>query len=147
MAVIDRGFNGYRDLILPYAEQDHLVREAVVLVSREHISLCRHGDVIPDAMAYDNLIQGLLARSYLGVLYQHTSSMTVLLLLHLREVISGSSDFKLIYATLRAFVDATSPAPKAESSELTRFVNIQILRYLSHRTILLSAISILHESN
>lgn len=128
MAVIDRGFNGFRDLILPFAEHDHLVRDAIVLVSRQHISLRGYGDAIPDAMAYDDIIQRLLTRSYRGALYQHTSSMTVLLLLHLREVISGSSDFKLIYGSLRAFVDAAAPAPTAESCELTRFVNIQILR-------------------
>ena len=129
-AVVDRGFNGYRDLILPFAEFDPFVRKAVVLVSKQHISLHFAVDVVSDINAYNELIQGLIARSHC----QDISSMTVLLLLHIREVISGSSNFKLVYSSLRALVNAAAQSP-GDSSQLTEFVNIQILRYETSRGI------------
>ncbi|KAF9891551.1 hypothetical protein FE257_004018 [Aspergillus nanangensis] len=129
-AVIDRGFNGYRDLILPFAESDRLVRDAIVLVSRQHLSL-NSGDSLADSIIYNRLIRGLLTRSCKGsfLLRRDISSMTALLLLNLREVISGSGDFKLVYSTLRAFFDTAALSPGVGGScELTKFVTIQLLR-------------------
>lgn len=101
-AVIARGFNGYRDLILPLAEFDPFMQGAVLAVSMQHILLRFGGDAVDSVKAYNATIQGLIARSYHCPPDQDISCRVVLLLLHLREVMSGSNDFKFLYGSLRA---------------------------------------------
>ncbi|EED21164.1 aminotransferase, putative [Talaromyces stipitatus ATCC 10500] len=127
--VINRGFNGFRDLLLPYAETDPFVRGAIAAVSRQHIILRFGGDVVSDIREYNSLIIELVARSKMSAPNQDISSLIVLLLLHYRETISGGNGFKYLYGSLKALPDMTIQSNLAgQLNELTRFVNIQILR-------------------
>ncbi|XHG08503.1 hypothetical protein AWENTII_011601 [Aspergillus wentii] len=126
--VIDRGFNGYRDLIVPLGETDPLVRKAIVVVSRQHLSLRFGAEMTADITTYGDLIRDLIIRSKSCSLREDMSSMTALLLLHVREMVSGSGDFKLVYGSLRALVNATGQHHGNASSQLMEYVNIQILR-------------------
>ncbi|KIV85958.1 hypothetical protein PV11_01606 [Exophiala sideris] len=128
MAVIDRGFNGYRDLILPLAEYDSLVQKAVVVAATEHLSskLARH--VLPNPNAYNGVLCGLRLRSQTMVPYKDDISMTTLLLLLLCEMISGGDKFTQIYGIMRGLIRSAGVQLEFSPSRLGRFVEIQTLR-------------------
>ncbi|KZF20889.1 hypothetical protein L228DRAFT_249722 [Xylona heveae TC161] len=131
-AVIDRGFNGYRDLILPLAETDPLVCKVISVVSTQHMS-SRFGHqctLETTSDTYSELIRDLIIRSHHRPPYTDQSSIVALLLLHLREIISGSDDFKLVYGSLRTLLNAAKDGFVFEYpySQLGEFLKIQILR-------------------
>lgn len=128
-AVIDRGWNGFRDLLLPYAETEPFVRRAIAAVSRQHIILRFGGDFASDIREYNGLIAELVARSKAFPPNQDIDSLIVLLLLHYRETVSGGNGFKYLYGSLKALPDLTiQNSLSGQLFELARFVNIQILR-------------------
>ena len=130
MAVVTHGFNGFRDLILPLAEVDPLVRQAVLSVSTQHIS-SRFGEShFPVSDMYSSLLRGLLAQSQRMQVVGDYSSRIALLLLHLREMVSGTEDFNLIYGCMRSLVKATNAESSSDSChpELDDFIKIQIFR-------------------
>ncbi|EEU38373.1 uncharacterized protein NECHADRAFT_58708, partial [Fusarium vanettenii 77-13-4] len=131
IAVINLGFNGYRDLVLPQAEIDPLVRKAVVVIVEQHLSLQNGTTVSLDPTAYSSLVRDLITRSKRCAPQDDESALTVLLLLHIREMISGSPNFKLVYGSLRVVVNALGQGLDAMASELRKFVEMQILRYVS----------------
>ena len=128
-AVIDRGWNGFRDLLLPYAETEQFVRRAIAAVSRQHIILRFGGDFASDILEYNSLIAELVARSKVFPPNQDIASLVVLLLLHYRETVSGGTGFKYLYGSLKALPDLTiQNGLSYQFYELAQFVNIQILR-------------------
>lgn len=128
-AVIDRGWNGFRDLLLPYAETEPFVKRAIEAVSRQHIILRFGGDFDFDIREYNILIAELIARSRGCPPNQDIASLVVLLLLHHRETVSGGNGFKYLYGSLKALPDLTiQNSMSGQLYELARFVNIQILR-------------------
>ncbi|KAF4981841.1 hypothetical protein FZEAL_2420 [Fusarium zealandicum] len=127
-AVIDQGFNGYRDLILPAAEADPLIRQAIVTVTREHFQLHQGVPAALWSNTYTSLIRKLILRSEVISPHQDESAMTALLLLHIRQMISGSEDFKLTFGSLRTVVNALGYGIDKSGSTLGKFVRIQILR-------------------
>ncbi|KAL6352561.1 hypothetical protein LRP88_13026 [Fusarium phalaenopsidis] len=129
IAVINLGFNGYRDLVLPQAEIDPLVRKAIVVIVEQHLSLQNGTTVSLDPTAYSSLVRDLITRSQRCAPQDDESALTVLLLLHIREMISGSPNFKLVYGSLRVVVNALGQGLDAMASELRKFVEMQILRY------------------
>lgn len=128
IAVINLGFNGYRDLVLPQAEIDPLVRKAIVVIVEQHLSLQNGTTVSLDPTAYSSLVRDLITRSQRCAPQDDESALTVLLLLHIREMISGSPNFKLVYGSLRVVVNALGQGLDAMASELRKFVEMQILR-------------------
>ncbi|KAJ4258730.1 hypothetical protein NW762_007816 [Fusarium torreyae] len=128
IAVINMGFNGYRDLVLPKAETDPLVRKAVLLVVEQHLSLQKGTAITLDPAAYGALVRELISRSHQCAPQDDDSALTALLLLHIREMISGSDNFKLIYGSLRVVVNALAASRDDKSSDLRRFLQMQILR-------------------
>ncbi|KAK4939814.1 hypothetical protein LTR10_019987 [Elasticomyces elasticus] len=128
MAVIDRGFNGYRDLILPLAECDTLVQKAVVVAATEHLSskLARH--ILPNPNTYNSVLCGLRLRSQTMIPYKDDISMTTLLLLLLCEMISGGDKFTQIYGIMRGLIRSAGAQLEFSPSRLGRFVEIQTLR-------------------
>ncbi|KAJ4018380.1 hypothetical protein NW752_005495 [Fusarium irregulare] len=129
IAVINMGFNGYRDLVLPRAETDPLVRKAVLLVVEQHLSLQNGTTVSLDPAAYGSIVRELISRSNQCAPQDDDSALTALLLLHIREMISGSDNFKLIYGSLRVVVNALAAKGDRRTSDLRRFLQMQILRY------------------
>ncbi|KAH7198747.1 uncharacterized protein B0J16DRAFT_45236 [Fusarium flagelliforme] len=130
IAVINMGFNGYRDLVLPRAETDPLVRKAVLLVVEQHLSLQHGTSVSLDPSAYGSIVRELISRSHQCAPQDDDSALTALLLLHIREMISGSDNFKLIYGSLRVVVNALAAKGDGKTSDLRRFLQMQILRYV-----------------
>ncbi|RFN44289.1 acriflavine sensitivity control protein acr-2 [Fusarium flagelliforme] len=128
IAVINMGFNGYRDLVLPRAETDPLVRKAVLLVVEQHLSLQHGTSVSLDPSAYGSIVRELVSRSHQCAPQDDDSALTALLLLHIREMISGSDNFKLIYGSLRVVVNALAAKGDGKTSDLRRFLQMQILR-------------------
>lgn len=124
------GFNGYRDLVLPRAETDPLVRKAVLLVVEQHLSLQNGTAISLDPAAYGSLVRELIMRSHQCAPQDDDSALTALLLLHIREMISGSDNFKLIYGSLRVVVNALTKNAGEGTSDLRRFLQMQILRYV-----------------
>jgi len=124
------GFNGYRDLVLPRAETDPLVRKAVLLVVEQHLSLQNGKTVSLDPAAYGSIVRELISRSNQCAPQDDDSALTALLLLHIREMISGSDNFKLIYGSLRVVVNALAAKGDGKTSDLRRFLQMQILRYV-----------------
>ncbi|KAF5662540.1 acriflavine sensitivity control acr-2 [Fusarium heterosporum] len=128
IAVINMGFNGYRDLVLPRAETDPLVRKAVLLVVEQHLSLQNGTAISLDPVAYGSLVRELILRSHQCAPQDDDSALTALLLLHIREMISGSDNFKLIYGSLRVVVNALAENSDNKRSDLRKFLQMQILR-------------------
>lgn len=87
-----------------------------------------------DPTAYSSLVRDLITRSQRCAPQDDESALTVLLLLHIREMISGSPNFKLVYGSLRVVVNALGQGLDAMASELRKFVEMQILRYVSMST-------------
>ncbi|KAM5356793.1 hypothetical protein ACJ41O_003439 [Fusarium nematophilum] len=131
IAVINLGFNGYRDLVLPQAETDPLVRKAIVVIVEQHLSLQNRTTVSLDPTAYSSLVRDLIARSNKCAPQDDESALTVLLLLHIREMISGSDNFKLVYGSLRVVVNALQESLDPLSSDMRKFLTMQILRYVN----------------
>ncbi|KAF5001961.1 hypothetical protein FDECE_10763 [Fusarium decemcellulare] len=129
-AVINLGFNGYRDLVLPYAELDSLIRKAIIVVAEQHLSLKTGHCDSPYSATYGSLLHDLVERSTQCPPVQDELAQTALLLLHIREMISGSDNFKLIYGSLRTLINnmVMGQSLESEHSALGRFVKIQILR-------------------
>lgn len=129
-AIINLGFNGYRDLVLPRAETDPLVRQAIVVVAEQHLFLqYGHAD-LERSETYESLLRDLIERSNECSPHQDESAMTALLLLHLREMISGSDGFKHIYGSLRTVLNLAGHSLENLSSQFGEFIKIQILRYV-----------------
>jgi hypothetical protein len=127
-AIINLGFNGYRDLVLPRAETDPLVRQAIVVVAEQHLFLQCGNTKLERSETYESLLRDLIARSNACPPHQDESAMTALLLLHLREMISGSDGFKHIYGSLRTVLNLAGHSLENLTSQFGEFIKIQILR-------------------
>ncbi|GKU21048.1 unnamed protein product [Fusarium langsethiae] len=128
IAVINMGFNGYRDLVLPKAETDPLVRKAVLLVVEQHLSLQNGTSISLDPAAYSSLVRELISRSHQCAPQDDDSALTALLLLHIREMISGSDNFRFIYGSLRVVVNTLAVRSEDRRTDLRTFLQLQILR-------------------
>ncbi|KAH8648638.1 hypothetical protein BX600DRAFT_442924 [Xylariales sp. PMI_506] len=127
--VINLGFNGYRDLILPQAESEPLIRKALISIAEQHLSLQVGLDISWDPTAYGSLVRDLVKRSNQVPAAENELAMAVILLLHLREIISRGDDFKLIYGSLRIIVHGILDRDLGGTgSQLEEFVRTQILR-------------------
>ena len=126
-AVIDLGFNGYRDLILPMAENDQLVRQAIVAVSDQHLA-SQSGRRLMEQTVYGDLLRHLISRSRRFHPWQDEPTLTALLLLHIREMIGGSGDFHLLYGSLRTIVNSSGFDLVDARFPIGRFVQIQVWR-------------------
>lgn len=128
VAVIDKGFNGYRDLILPMSESDKLVRMIIVTTSAQHLSISLGGVLVPHRDAKSNILQELRQRAEDNVLDRDAGSVTALLLLLVCEIVTGGTDFNLISSSLQALLRATESSSPCPDNQLLGFVKIQIFR-------------------
>lgn len=126
--MIDAGFNGYRDVILPFAETDTLVRRAIVLVADQHLSMMFDISPLLGPSDYISLVRDLVTQSSTVVPHEDETTMATLLLLQIQEIISGSHDFTLVYCPLRTLVSNTDFLTANANCVLSRFVKMQVLR-------------------
>ena len=107
MIAVDGSHNGWRHLVLPIANTDELVMDAVLTVSLFHAPQMSSNKGMQNAY-YGRVIQGLQTRSQLqncDQLSQHSILLTILLLLTV-IMVNGSTDFPILFRMLQSAIDA-----------------------------------------
>ncbi|KAG7405531.1 Acriflavine sensitivity control protein acr-2 [Fusarium oxysporum f. sp. rapae] len=143
MIAIDGPHNGWRHLVLPIADHDELVMDAVLAVSLFHkpeilqdISLA----VRPEEEYYARAIHGLQERSQLrdyNQLTRHSIILTILLLLT-AVMVNGSSDFPILFGMLQSAIDAIGGDMELGSGGTAEFLSRQIRKIKVYAAPLLS---------
>lgn len=130
MAVIDQRFNGYRDLILPLAENESLVQKAVLAASTQHLALKTGGLLKPQTKLYGEVLRGLITRSQstTTAMTQDEVSLVSIILLLVCEMITGGRNFNLVYGALKNFMSVGQDNFHFENSEMGLFLKIQTYR-------------------
>ncbi|KAK5045059.1 hypothetical protein LTR84_010207 [Exophiala bonariae] len=108
MVVLDGKFNGYRNLILPLAYEDELVKGAVSVVSMYHLAPERpemqfHADV-----GLQLIIRQLLQRTSQSEKALDLSAWTTIVVLLVGETITGGSNLPLLFKILQHLSTANS---------------------------------------
>ncbi|KAH7154665.1 hypothetical protein DER46DRAFT_628499 [Fusarium sp. MPI-SDFR-AT-0072] len=143
MIAIDGPHNGWRHLVLPIADHDELVMDAVLAVSLFHkpeilqdISLA----VRPEEEYYARAIHGLQERSQLrdyNQLTRHSIILAILLLLT-AVMVNGSSDFPILFGMLQSAIDAIGGDMELGSGGTAEFLSRQIRKIKVYAAPLLS---------
>ncbi|EEU33678.1 uncharacterized protein NECHADRAFT_56269 [Fusarium vanettenii 77-13-4] len=143
MIAIDGPHNGWRYLMLPMAESDELVMDAVLAISLFHSSGILHKDLVVDKAEQDHYgraIQGLQKRSqlrYCDRSDQQSILITVLLLLT-AVMVNGSSDFPILFGMLQSAIDAIGGEGELGSGEIAEFLVRQVHKLKVYAAPLLS---------
>ncbi|KAM6508240.1 hypothetical protein FALCPG4_018121 [Fusarium falciforme] len=143
MIAIDGPHNGWRYLMLPMAESDELVMDAVLAVSLFHSSRVLHNDLVIDQIEQDHYgraIQGLQKRSQLRDCdrsNQQSILITVLLLLT-AVMVNGSSDFPILFGMLQSAIDAIGGEVELGSGDIAEFLVRQVHKLKVYAAPLLS---------
>ncbi|KAH7141563.1 hypothetical protein B0J13DRAFT_445683 [Dactylonectria estremocensis] len=143
MIAIDGPHNGWRYLMLPMAESDELVMDAVLAVSLFHSSQVLHNDLVIDQIEQDHYgraIQGLEKRSQLRDCdrsNQQSILITVLLLLT-AVMVNGSSDFPILFGMLQSAIDAIGGEVELGSGDIAEFLVRQVHKLKVYAAPLLS---------
>lgn len=126
--VTSRGYDGYRELVLPASETDTLVRTATALAAREYIA-ARAGSTSSVPQLCTRMTLALLNRSQRMAPEHDESAMTTLLIMQIIAAISGTADFRFSFGPLRAVVGSPRFFAEGPASELAKFVKVQLTRY------------------
>ncbi|KAF5976385.1 acriflavine sensitivity control protein acr-2 [Fusarium bulbicola] len=128
MIAVDGPHNGWRYLVLPVADRDELVMDAVLAVSLfhrpnilQHIPLSNR----PSRDFYARAIRGLQSRSQLYNCDQHSVIVTILLLLT-AVMVNGSSDFPILFGMLQSAIEAMGGDATLGSGEMAEFLIRQV---------------------
>jgi flagellar biosynthesis/type III secretory pathway M-ring protein FliF/YscJ len=128
MVVIDDDRNGWRHLLLPIAQQQQVVMQAVIAASAFHFS-AKHGRQLVDAnTAYATTIRQLREQQDLSLhdmLGKQTILLSLLVLL-IVVMINGSSDFPIIMRLLESAIEAIGGEELLTHHELGLFIVRQI---------------------
>lgn len=135
MVAIDGPHNGWRCLVLPVAQTDELVMNAVLAVSAFHLSLT-HSDLQEDRQLpyltpeklYTTVIDGLQQRQDLRR-YDRSTQQTVLLsilVLLVAVMVNGSSDFPTMFRALESALEAINGEETIGTGDLADFLRRQI---------------------
>ncbi|KAL6915308.1 hypothetical protein FSST1_006803 [Fusarium sambucinum] len=131
MIAVDGPHNGWRHLVLPVADRDELVMDAVLAVSLFHcpnvlqyIPLSER----PNRDFYSRAIKGLQLRSQLHDCDQHSIILTILLLLT-AVMVNGSSDFPILFGLLQSAIDAMGGDAALGSGGMAEFLIRQVRKF------------------
>jgi hypothetical protein len=132
MVVFDGKFNGYRDLILPLAHEDDVVRRAVLAVAANHLSL-RVPELKSDAQAgYQSIITRLCKDSTSKTDSNEVLSLsawaTVIVLL-VGETATVGNGFPYLFKMLLCLAEANAKSQR--NSVLQSFLREQTRMYVS----------------
>jgi hypothetical protein len=132
MVAIDDDSNGYRVLLLPIAETDALVMNAVLSASAYHLSSKSRNLLQVGQWSRMATIQGLLRRGDLATNDSMTNSFNIatILVLLVIEMIMGSSDFLIIFTMLKAELDALGGERFLGTNALGKFLIRQTRKYM-----------------
>ncbi|KAM0424306.1 hypothetical protein ACHAPT_010452 [Fusarium lateritium] len=131
MIAIDGPHNGWRHLVLPIAESDELVMDAVLAVSLFHSPRLLQDDLAIDQIKQDHYaraIRGLQKRSQLRDCdrsNQQSILITILLLLT-AVMVNGSSDFPILFGMLQSAIDVIGGEVKLGSGDVAEFLVRQV---------------------
>ena len=128
MVTVDDHRNGWRYLILPMAQQDELVENAVLSAAAFHFAANVDGQLLEPIAVYQSAIRKLRLRqdlTYIDMQGRQAILLSLLVLL-VAAVISGSSDFRTIFALLEGALHALGGEEAMSRGELGRFVVLQI---------------------
>ncbi|KAM0558013.1 hypothetical protein ACHAPJ_005180 [Fusarium lateritium] len=143
MIAADGPHNGWRHLVLPIADRDELVMDAVLAVSLFHspeILLDIPSTERPKQDHYARAIQGLQERSQLrdcDQLTRHSIILTILLLLT-AVMVNGSSDFPILFGMLQSAIDAIGGDTELGSGGMADFLVRQVRKLKVYAAPLLS---------
>ncbi|ENH68890.1 Acriflavine sensitivity control protein acr-2 [Fusarium oxysporum f. sp. cubense race 1] len=143
MIACDGPHNGWRRFVLPMADRDELVMDAVLAVSLFHRPQAPHDQPAtdrPEQDHYARAIQGLQKRSQLGDCDrpdQHSILLTILLLLT-AVMVNGSSDFPILFNMLQSAIDAIGGDMRLGSGGIAEFLVRQIRKLKVYAAPLLS---------
>uniref|UniRef100_A0A0D2XU81 Uncharacterized protein n=1 Tax=Fusarium oxysporum (strain Fo5176) TaxID=660025 RepID=A0A0D2XU81_FUSOF len=143
MIACDGPHNGWRRFVLPMADRDELVMDAVLAVSLFHGPQAPHDQPAtdrPEQDHYARAIQGLQKRSQLGDCDradQHSILLTILLLLT-AVMVNGSSDFPILFNMLQSAIDAIGGDMGLGSGGIAEFLVRQIRKLKVYAAPLLS---------
>lgn len=130
MVAINFVFNGYRDMILPMAEQEPTLRYAIMAASASHITLKNSNWKIHATNYHMKAIRGLKKRdepqfSKESEIDQSTSLSTMVILL-IEEMIIVGPDFHLLLEMVKTFVQSQGGENVIEKNPLGKFLIQQV---------------------
>lgn len=128
MVAIDDRRNGWRYLVLPIAQEDELVNDAVLSAAAFHFSVNVNAQFLDPGAVYQSAIRKLRLRQDMtcyNVVEQQKILLSLLVLL-VAAVVSGSSDFRTIFGLLEGALYALGGEDRISHGELGRFVVWQI---------------------
>lgn len=115
MVVFDGKFNGYRDLILPMAVEDDLVKEAVSVVSMYHLARQRGGSPVAADARLQEIIRQLRHRTDTFSLSDISAWVTIVVLLT-GETVTGGTNLPYLFRLLQHLMDANSASDQGGSA-------------------------------
>jgi hypothetical protein len=109
MVVFDGRFNGYRDILLPLACEDDLVKAAIMVTSMYHLSgyqpaLRKQADASYNAVIQRLRLDALQSPDRSTAL--STSAWAVVLILLTAETVSGGTNLPYLFKMLRCLASA-----------------------------------------
>ena len=104
MVVLDHISNGYRDIILPLACEDELVRRAVGIVAEQHLALQHPSYQSVADQGRTSLISRLCRESLSPGHVFNISTWATLIVLLVGETVTGSSEYGHLLRTLPCLV-------------------------------------------
>lgn len=108
MVVLDGKFNGYRDLILPLACEDGLVKGAVSIVSMYHLASGRPEMQFHADSGLQSIIRQLLQRTSQLENALDLSAWATIIVLLVGETITGGSNLPFLFRILQHLSDANT---------------------------------------
>lgn len=125
MVVLDTVSNGYRELILPMAFEDEVLRRAVGVVAAQHLARERP-EMIEAAEAGRTAIISRLRNDSLSATPDqvfNTSTWATLIVLLVGETVTGSADFSFLVNMLLCL--SSSSRAEDKNSDVMKFLRIQ----------------------
>lgn len=127
MLAIDDSSNGWRQLILPIAIEDDVVMDAVVAASAYHISSKSQTALSLGQSAFTKTVRGLLERQDFKNLDPMINgfSLVAILVLLVSAMITGCSDFPILFGMLKSAFKAMRDAGGCGDEVLDEFLQTQ----------------------
>lgn len=147
MVSIDGIHNSWRTLVLPFARQDRLVRDAVLSVSAFHIRQNRFpatelqwsrsikpNNIIPDPyQLHERVICGLQQLTGFSLCdheRRHSVLITILVLL-VGVMVTGGSDYPILFRMIESVLKAIGGGQALGYGDVADFINLQLSKWVA----------------
>ncbi|KAJ4299486.1 hypothetical protein N0V90_004731 [Kalmusia sp. IMI 367209] len=131
MLSIDDSSNGWRELILPIALEDEVVMDAVVTASAYHVSANFDAALSLGPSSFTKAVDGLMKRQDFKSLKPLTNGFSVIaiLVLLVSVMVTGCSDFPVLFKMLKSAIEAMMENGGSGSYELDEFLRRQFRKF------------------